>query len=393
MNKRLPLLEYTTTQYPNAQLGGVTVIALQHVIEGVHYLLKELFERGLHPQHTFIMGKCYSSNEEIANRMRADGVYVAPQSFAFDSWMSFDEQFPGYVREFLAEIKRQLPPQSNSRDILIIDDGGFLIQEILADNELLPRVRGALELTSSGYHRLSHLSIPFPVVNVARSHAKLAVEAPLIGKSVASHIQNYFHSCNLQKPRSLIIGGGPIGINIRNSLQQLGHSVHITDLQPTRSQIDSYAERLIEFDVIIGATGSMPFPVTQLSENEKNSLHLISASSSDREFPSAYIRAHAPRTSNAHVHFKYNNTILVNAGFPINFTGEKCSLPLSEVQLTMALILAAALEALCAKFCPGFIDLSASIQEKIYWTFCCMRQETNVANLSMKYRWVPKLTQ
>lgn len=384
MNKRLPLLEYTATQYPNAQLGGVTVIALQHVIEGAHCLLKELFERGLHPQHTFVMGKCYSSNEEVAREIRADGVYVAPQSFAFDSWTSFDEQFPIYVREFLAEIKRQLPAQNTARDILVLDDGGFLIQEILNDSELLPRVRGALELTSSGYHKLSHLSIPFPVVNIARSHSKLAVEAPLIGKSVASHIQDHLLAYKLRKPRCLILGGGPIGISIRDSLKKLGHSVRIADLDSTRSEVDSYQECLADFDVLIGATGSMPFPLDHLKSIGEHPLYLISASSSDREFPSAYIRAHSPRTADAHAHFPHNNTVLVNAGFPINFTGRKCSLPLSEVQFTIALLLAGTLEALKESGESGFVEIPTAIQEKICWTFSGMRQEYKTLDLAMK---------
>ena len=65
----------------------------------------------------------------------------------------------------------------------------------------------------------------------------------------------------------------------------------------------------------------------------------MSASSSDREFPSAEIRKHADiKTPEIHRDREYKNVVLINSGFPITFHGNYHEVSQKTIELTIALL-------------------------------------------------------
>jgi hypothetical protein len=99
------------------------------------------------------------------------------------------------------------------------------------------------------------------------------------------------------------------------------------------------------YDVIIGATGSNSLSVAQLGQL-KQSTHLISVSSSDREFPSVHIRNNSIHGTQVHDTFVYkeNDIHLINGGFPISFKGNEIEcypleMDVTKMKLTEAILL------------------------------------------------------
>ena len=88
--------------------------------------------------------------------------------------------------------------------------------------------------------------------------------------------------------------------------------------------------------MIIGATGTNSVTFEDL-KNLKHGCHLISISSSDREFPSQYLRTHAVSGKEVHDTYvcKMSNIHLANGGFPISFKGERIECYPLEMDVTM----------------------------------------------------------
>lgn len=366
--KELPLLRFTSNLFPEIDFENVTVIAIQHAIDITHHMFLELYKKGLKPENTYLLGKCYSTNIDTVEDLRRKGAYVSDSSFAFDSHSSFDEQFTQYVKKFLQECKKQRQARKDKNKIILVDDGGFLIRNVLEEPELLSDTLSATELTSSGYNSLKDCPIPFPVLNIARSKAKLEIEGTMIAELEVRHIERVIEEEKLDSKNILIMGGGAIGKKIYSILVSKKYSAHVFDIDTSVSTTNDLRESLKNADVVIGATGSSPLSMEDIADLEKKVL-LISTSSSDREFPSASIRSGVSKNVNPHHSYPYKNTILVNSGFPINFTGERVSLPLEQVQLTDSLILSAIFQASKEKDSKGFVTLAEDIQDQIVEEF------------------------
>ncbi len=249
-----------------------------------------------------------------------------------------------------------------------MDDGGFLIDGILNDLDLKDRVIGATELTSSGFTKLKDKNIPFPVINIARSKTKLEIEGEMIAELEVKHVLLTLKKYNLQAKNIAIIGGGAIGKKIHKILLSRDFNSHIYDVDSNLRTINSLEEVIRNADIIIGATGSNPISLDIL-KSIKHKCFLISVSSSDREFPSAEIRRSFQQNSDSHKDYEFGNLVLINSGFPVNFTGEILSLPREEVQLTDSLIQAAVFQARQIENKTGFVELNKTYQENILQKF------------------------
>lgn len=361
----LPLLTYTANLFPDVNFEKTLFIACQHVHASTFDMFEEYFKKGLKPENTFLIGKCYSTHGETYNKFVEAKVNISPLSKTFDSYASFDEQFLSYIQEFFKEIQARVNFDEFER-IIILDDGAHLL---LFANDFLKafdKVVG-VEQTSSGYDRLKNVDLNFPVVNVARSKAKLEIESPFIAEVIVEKLNLYLSKSGLQDPKILIIGQGYIGSSIKNILKDR-YEVNGCDALSNKCDFGgNYENQLHLFDVIIGATGQ-----TIISEGDfgklKKGATLISASSSDREFSAVYLRRLTERTGNCHQNFDTEGIRLINGGFPINFTGEKYSLPPERSQFTRGLLSAAVYQAVEEKN-KGMVELDEMTQSKIIEEF------------------------
>lgn len=360
-NTKMPLLSYVSSLYPDIDLSETRIIACQHILRTQLYLLDELMKKGLKPENLYLIGKSYSTNKDVFDEFNSKGVQISECSNVYNSHLSFDDQFNECLKEFLTQAKISI--RQSSSKLILIDCGGALIslaQTIFthSSNQIV-----AIEQTSSGYEILKEKPLLLPVINVARSWAK-QFEAPFLADTVIQKIDSYFFESGLINPEILVIGQGVVGHTISNVLSEK-YSVTTYDLITEKSVLGTdFEKHLKDFDVIIGASGK-----TSVTEDHlhllKPGAHLISVSSSDREFPSVKLRCLVPISYEPHINVSIDNVHLVNSGFPINFDGGNKSLPEEKVQLVVAIMLASIYEAQQNQMANGFNDLDLNLQKQI----------------------------
>ncbi len=252
---RLELLRYVSDDlYPTTKLDNVLLIACQHLLGTTYEMFEELLSKGLKPENTFLIGKCYSTHRGTYRKFQQRGVHVSPFSHSYNSRISFDEQFLIYIQKFLMGVVESVSFEKYRR-VIILDDGGHLLFLINSSLNYFRNVIG-IEQTSSGYQRLLSTSLNFPVINVARSTAKLEIESPMIAKIVIEKIEHYLLGSRSVNQKILVIGRGSIGQRILDLLQAK-YRVSVCDVLEERCDFSgNYKEHLADFDIIIGTTGS-----------------------------------------------------------------------------------------------------------------------------------------
>jgi 2-polyprenyl-3-methyl-5-hydroxy-6-metoxy-1,4-benzoquinol methylase len=354
---KIPLLDYVAEKYSDVDFTNILVVAVQHILETNFALFEKLFEKGLKPENTFLLGKCYSSNVETIKKFQERGVFVSSESTKFDNERSFDDLFDSLIETFLNSVINKKDWNSFEK-IILVDDGGHLIA---IANKLLKNFEKvvAIEQTSSGFNRLEKKELKFPIINLARSEAKLTHESPHIAEKIISELFTKIKRLDIHPKNALIIGGGPIGKSIKAKLNQI-LPTKIFDLDNKNSDFkESDLQTIVkDYDLVIGATGNeikkLPF--------KKNTI-LVSASSSDREFSNVNLRD--PNVKNCHSDIFTNGVWLLNCGFPLNFNGKKHSVDPEKIQLTRALMFAGICIARSTNYSPKWLELDNSIQEQI----------------------------
>src|SRR3989344_8928060 len=207
--KGLPLLDFVSSTYKDVKLDKVLLIASQHILESQRLMFEYFIEKGLKPENIFLIGKCYSTNRGVIKRFQKMEIYVSPKSESFDQNLSFDEQFEGYTRELLDYVNKRVNLKNYDR-VIILEDGGSLLSYA---NRILKDTRNiiGIEQTSAGYEKLKNIKLDFPVINVARSYAKLKVESPIIAKTCIERLKSSLSRLKLKPKSILIIGAGAVG--------------------------------------------------------------------------------------------------------------------------------------------------------------------------------------
>lgn len=355
---RLPLLTFTSKLYPDVDLSNVSLVACQHILGTTVDFFEELFEKGLKPENTHLLGKCYSTHAPTLKRFVERGVDVSPLSSLFIGDKGYDKQFAEYVESFANQLITK-GIFSDKKRVIVLDDGGFLLQ-YLNDNLADVSTISGVEQTSSGFEKLKNLPLRFAVINIARSEAKIKIESPLIAKKIIAQLENKIALSSAI--RVLVIGQGAIGGALKEQLIGRAH-VFGCDSDAEICDFDGdYTEQLPTFDVIIGATGKTILTTEQVRKL-KDGVFLVSASSSDREFPAVEMRHAAETLANCHADIQFEGKHLLNNGFPINFTGDEHSLPPEDAQLTRSLLLAGVCESV--NLLPKGLHPFSLLQQKI----------------------------
>ena len=363
--RELPLLRHTVELYPNVNLSDTYIICAQHLVSTSYSLFYTLLQLGLKPHNLSVIGKCYSTDPSAAIEMKQLGIDICPSSLNFDSHKSFDQQYISNIKTFLS--KRFLKLKNNRFEkVVVLDDGGVLIEEV---NSLLKRNKLliGIEQTSSGYHKIKRLKLNFPVINVARSSAKLIHESPIIARLVLDSLIQRLTELSVNTRKALIIGNGPIGSQIYKFLNKT-HEVLLFDKDPAKSDINREAliRSLGTIDLIIGCTGTAALCSEEISLLKKNCI-LASASSSDREFNAEELRKKIPVVRDCHKDLMIDNIWLINCGFPINFSSNFTDVDCDELQLTRSLLLVSILQSVCDRDSNriGFIPLDMEKEKEI----------------------------
>ena len=367
MKNRLPMLEYVDQLYPSTKLDNVLIVACQHILETNVDLFDAIMGKGVKPENIFLLGKCYSTSLEVYAQLRKRKINISSLSIAYDSHESFDEQFKSYIKDFFDEIKQEVDFERFDK-IIVLDDGGGLILHV---NNILEKFNNfvAIEQTASGYEKLKDAKLNFPVINVAKSQAKLQIESPFIAEVIVRKLKRYIESIGLAEPKIVVVGQGAIGRNLYEFLEKEFRTIKYDIVTHAHPFPGEYEKDVQEFDVIIGATGSQMLKENDLKKLKTGAV-LVSASSSDREFPVAHLRKLIKKDCNCHADIYVNDIYIPNSGFPINFDGSRNSVSAEKIQFTRALLLAGVLECCSNKDLKNeIIDLDEFIQDKIMLEF------------------------
>lgn len=205
----------------------------------------------------------------------------------------------------------------------------------------------------------------FPVINVARSYAKLKVESPIIAKTCIERLKSSLSRLKLKPKSILIIGAGAVG----NAIYEKLNSTFLVKRYDLDSKLSDYKNESLkailgEFDMIIGSTGKEIIDIS-LYKYLKDDAILVSVSSSDREFSAVNLRKMIDKKITCHDDLKVKSWYLLNGGFPINFDGAEDSASSEEIQITLALLFASLCLAVKQNYHKGLIDLEKNTQNQI----------------------------
>lgn len=360
---KLPLIEELVCLFNDLNLKNTLIIAVQHLCSTTEILFDALLNLKLLPENLYALGKCYSTNPAVLERLKKKGFHALPSSASFKCEIPFDVDFDNNVDQMIKEVLSSRDLSSFER-ILVLDDGGHLLNRA---NALLPKnlpVIG-IEQTSSGFNRIKNFDLHFPVINLARSWLKLEHESPIIIALVLRKLKEKLSELESKVQNVLLIGYGVLGGKIYETLKT-DFSICVFDSVPEKSMIkkSELKARLKEFDLIIGCTGEMSLTFNDF-EYLKRPVTLASISSSDREFESFNLRKLNP-VKNCHSSIVVDGITLLNCGFPITFDQDYDSIDTDDFQLTRALILASIYQA--SSICPkshGFLPMNDGLQKII----------------------------
>lgn len=355
--KHLKVLNTAEKLSANVKIGqDVVLLGLQHLTPTTVELFERLIKKGLRPENIHLMGKCYSANPINFYKLSELGINVSERSFYFNSHESYDETLKENAFHFFQETALSID-FSKCKKVIILDDGATLLS--LA-SQLLPEeveIVG-IEQTSAGYHRAKKSELPFPIVNVARSKAKLDYETEFVTRVVCRKVKEHMEDIPFKVENILILGSGYIGRSIHRYLES-NFNVDIFD--PKHASKKDRKE-LSHYQLIIGCSGENSLTIEEL-KNVDHEVALMSASSSDREFPAVELRSELEEYHYFSRNINIENIYLINSGFPVNFDDRY--LDSVEFELTRSLLYLGIMQAVSKKYLKKHLFEEVIYQEEI----------------------------
>ncbi|MBW2731528.1 MAG: NAD-binding protein [Deltaproteobacteria bacterium] len=361
---QMPLIDATLKRFGQGKpLKSRNVLMVGHLLGTTVALTRALLSAGASANNVTIVGSPYGSHAVVTQALKGEGIKdVSVSKLDANAYArAVEEAMDRMVKKHLA----------NHQPIVVLDDGG-LVSQILAKSKY-ERVRSAfrvVEQTTGGETLLQKQGVRAPTLSIARCWSK-RMEAIFIARTATKKIEQAMGRAKLgslsEKKVTVIGGGGVLGLRVAKTLRRRGCDVTIIE-----SSTDGRSEarragfnhvyssepkaRLLGLknaDLVIGTTGNTSLEMADLRQM-KNGAALVSVSSKQIEFPIAELARHAQRKvigSSPHVRLptaRYSlgvkQLIVLGDGWPINFDGDVHSVPAEQIQLTRALMLAAALQ-------------------------------------------------
>jgi S-adenosylhomocysteine hydrolase len=358
----LPVLKKLSRHCPNqieSVLAQTVFICVQHILSTTGSLFHSLIELGAQPSNIFVLGKCYSTNSDVLEEMERLGIHVSGGKIPL-MYGAFSLTIEEEIRE-LWSVVRERKQNSQSKKMIVIDDGGKCLTSLPGWVKKEHWKVVGIEQTTSGIK--PNELFAYPLIKVASSAAKRAIESPMIAEAVSKRI---CHSVTSSDNTTYgIVGYGNIGKAVFKALSLQGCDVLVHDLLPQstlnipRAKIRRDIQSLIkEAQFILGCTGDdiIINPKDTFKDIEGQKI-LASCSSGDYEFKTllSYEYKFLFRDDKAtnplnDIEIQYppaNNSLeitILRGGFPVNFDGSPESVPSTDIQLTRGLLLGAVIQ-------------------------------------------------
>lgn len=340
------------------------MVACQHLLDPQAKMFELITKQGIPKENIHIFGKIYSTNNEVLRELLSENFKVSVP--VFNPTISFDE---AHAENCKLEFTHFLSSIHTPSKIIVLDDGGALLATVNDTFTSIPSHISivGIEQTSSGFRKLEHTQLHFPIFNVARSAIKLVKESPLISKLGTERLKEVCDQYSILEPRILVVGLGPIGQTMVSALKAQGYFVTGHDIahQDSSELLEILTENNI--NIIVGATGSSVLTSTQIEEINTTitqNLYLVSMSSADREFPATFIRSKGIGGNEIHSDIAWENITLINNGFPITFKGNRHESTPQEIEKTIGLLYGSVLQAITTDTSStGFIDVPTTVTD------------------------------
>jgi len=280
-----PITEHYARQIAQRDYRGKRLAYWGHITRQITMLLA-LKQAGAE----IVIGACnVDSTDDVA------AAYAASKGISIFGWQGMSQleyqENLGIVRSFDADY--------------LCDMGGELCVAYL---DKTPPVKGALEATVSGLHRLKKHRLPFPVFDWNSIPLKDLHNRFHVGDSAwpaFSHVTGM----SLFGRHVLILGCGPVGKGIAERARDLGAIVHVTDLDPVRllearhlgCDIVSLDEGIGRCQIIVTATGVEGVLSEEHLRQVKPGTILFNAGHSNREIDIDWLYQQPHQRMKAHI--------------------------------------------------------------------------------------------
>lgn len=369
-------------------LDKTAIIYIHHPLKTSFDLMNSFFLLGAKPENVFVLGKPYSENKDVVNKIKETGVFYRDCSSQIGLG-KFKQTFTRDINWLWSDVTNTIKGKQDTsiEKIIVLDHGGFALNYIPKDIIDNFKVIG-IEKTSSGLFGIEDDGLPpFPLIGVANCAAKRILESPLIAQAVVDKLTPMIPEIKNNSSITFgVVGYGAIGKGITEKLVSMGHKVMVYDCNAekydgkliSKVPVTSDLSTLISFsDFIFGCTGRNitesiePF---RLATKDKV---LISCSSGDVEFLSLLKKANKEKKLKDPLNEVIYETDfgakikIIKGGFPVNFDNTGESVPAKDIQLTRALVLGSVIQAtemLEKEYHDsqyGFFTLNPSIQKFI----------------------------
>ena len=346
------------------------IVVAQHLLEETGSLIQALMEIRGDPKHIFVIGKPYSSNVRVWQRIQNLGAHVEDLFFEWKPG-EFESAYRNACHTLWAKV-RSHRQNTEVKRILILDDGGMLLNTVPTDLIASQSV-AAVEQTSKGLAVAAKCG--FPVVGVACSAAKKRLEPSIVAETVWRKLETILPQACAAKTMA-VCGLGNVGEGLSEFIIER-FKLRETGAASTGRRLlafDLRSEVLDRFDfkghvvranepsdvfeqaeVIFGCTG-LDFMAGDLSKlnaiKDGRTRYLISCSSFDVEFASLLKQEQTelnpgitPFDLAEYTNPKNTAFLLPQAGFPITFDRAPSSAPIEQMQMTRGLLLAGLVQA------------------------------------------------
>jgi S-adenosylhomocysteine hydrolase len=394
---RLPLLDALVAERVGDRqpLRGTAAILVQHQTATIVAMVQTLLRLGLDPERCHIIDIPYSAHPAVRaalNRLGVPTANFAPSDFRMGVPLASYQL--RRATEAYSRVRRTLPGGDR---LLLIDDGGYLMQAASSDRAPQGRI-AVVEQTVFGIRKVREheavaaLAELVPIVNVAESHPKKTLEATFLGEAICQALAR----CSAQpvermrQGATLLLGYGAIGSAVARALcadhaiPAAGIWVHDPDEDALgRAHADGFqtwsrdAGVEHQFDVVIGCSGRAAFRPED-GRFVVDGAILASGSSGAIEFGTEELLSSVEDLAARDVHEALTvdllgrEVVVLNGGFPVDFDGTLEPVPARLIQLTRALMVGGALQAMSSA-CPGVKPLNRDFSRWVERRFLEMR--------------------
>jgi len=301
---------------------GVRQFVVQHLFPDTLRLLQHLHR--YIPIDT-VIGISYSGDTKTVDALKAMGVRVLTPSYT-----ELEHVIAQELQHCIDSCRAQ-----NER-LVIHEVGGMAIKALHSpDYSGEGVVIGALEITKQGVWVAENIeSLQIPQLNIAQTRLK-QIEGKLVGEAVVAALDIILRELGYATVGrdALVCGYGWVGRGVANSLRQRGMSVAVRDVDVVsivEAAVDGHipneqAELSRPPAIVIGASGHCSITAA-IIDQLPHRCFLVSGASKNHEIDLAYLQTQTQSVTaihpyvNQHTLLDDRQLLLVNNGYPVNFT-------------------------------------------------------------------------